>query len=298
MQPEWRFLFEKRTAMSYKLIVLIASGESADEQVFDAAARLAKLQQGHVRVIPVYADPAADLVHYGVAMHKTSKEAAVAWMRESDREIQNRIELLARAAATKHGLAFGDGLGPSITVDQRDLDPASALGEASVLADIVVVGGHCARVLNFSALFAQTLLTSRTPVFVVKKGEPDFDRVAVAWDGSNQAGRAAKAALPMLHTAEEIIVLQHPDDLHDLTTGSDPVALVSFLARHGLSNVRIEAVRGGDVSAALMAGARAAGCGLLVAGGYGRPRFLELVLGGTTRALVDAEGPPHLILAH
>jgi nucleotide-binding universal stress UspA family protein len=220
-------------------------------------------------------------------------------MRESDREIQGRIERFAREAATKHGLAYGDGPGLSIAVDQRDLDPALALAEASVLADIVVIGGDCARdFLNFSALFAQTLLTSRTPVFVVKQGGLDFDRVAVAWDGSNQAGRAAKAALPALHTAKQIVVLQHPSDVKDLTLASDPAMFVSYLARHGLTNVRVETVKGDDVAAALVAGARAADCGLLVAGGYGRPRFLELVLGGTTRALVDVEARPHLVLAH
>jgi nucleotide-binding universal stress UspA family protein len=285
--------------MSYKLIVLIASGESEDGQVFDAAARLAKLQQGQVRVIPVYPDPAADLVYYGVSLHKANKEAAAARMRESEREIQAGIERFAREAASKHGLAYGDQSGLSIVVDQRDLDPAVALAEAAVLADVVVIGGGCARdFLNFSALFAQTLLTSRTPVFVAKKGGFDFDRVAIAWDGSNQAGRAVKAALPVLHTAKEIIVLQHPRDLKDLTLASDPATLVSYLARHGLTNVRVETVQGDEVAAALMAGARSTDCGLLIAGGYGRPRFLELVLGGTTRALVNAEGRPHLILAH
>ena len=285
--------------MSYKLIVLVASGEGDDAQAFDAAAHLAKLQQGHVRVIPVYPDPAADLVYYGVLLHKATKEAATARMRESDREIQVRLDRLARDAATRHGLTYGEDAGFSIAVDQRELTPAVALAEAAVLADLVVISGDCARdFLNFSALFAQTLLTSRAPVFVVKKGALDFGRVAIAWDGSNQAGHAVKAALPMLHTATEVIVLQHTADLKNLTIASDPAVLVSYLARHGLTKVRSQNVRGDDVAAALMAGARLADCGLLVAGGYGRARFLELALGGTTRALVNAEYPPHLILAH
>lgn len=285
--------------MSYKLIVLVASGESEDAQVFDAAANLAKLQEGHVRVVPVYSDPAADLVYYGVVMHKASKQAALSRMRDSERETQARLDRLAREAAVRHGLRYGDGPGLSISVDQRDLDPAVALAEASVLADVVVIGARSARdSLNFSALFAQTLLTSRTPVFVVKDGALNFERVAVAWDGSNQAGRSIKAALPVLHTAKEIVVCQHPTDLKDVTLASDPSTLISYLALHRLTNVRVETVKGGDVAMALLAGAREADCGLLVAGGYGRPRFLELVLGGTTRALVDAGGRPHLILAH
>jgi nucleotide-binding universal stress UspA family protein len=285
--------------MSYKQIVLIASGEAEDAQSFDAAAHLAKLQQGHVRVIPVYPDPAADLVYYGVVMHKASKDTAMARMRESDREIRESLDRHAREAAARHGLHSGEGPGLSIALDRRDLDPALALAQAAVLADVVVIGARCARdFLTFSALFAQTLLTSRTPVFVVKDGALEFERVAIAWDGSSQAGRAVKAALPVLHTAKDIVICQHPSDLKDLSLASDPAALASYLALHGLTNVRNETVKGDDVAAALMAGARRADCGLLVAGGYGRPRFLELALGGTTRALVNAEGRPHLILAH
>jgi nucleotide-binding universal stress UspA family protein len=35
-----------------------------------------------------------------------------------------------------------------------------------------------------------------------------------------------------------------------------------------------------------------------VSGAYGRPRLYEMVLGGTTRSLVQAEQAPHLLLAH
>jgi hypothetical protein len=35
-----------------------------------------------------------------------------------------------------------------------------------------------------------------------------------------------------------------------------------------------------------------------VAGGYGRPRLFELVLGGTSRALVAAAEAPHILFAH
>jgi len=52
------------------------------------------------------------------------------------------------------------------------------------------------------------------------------------------------------------------------------------------------------VSRSLLAAARDDGCELLVAGGYGRPRLYELVLGGATRGFVNAEGLPHILLAH
>lgn len=285
--------------MSYKLIVLVASGESDDAHVFDAAAHLAKLNQGHVRVIPVYADPAADLVYYGVAMHKAT-EAAIERIRDGERATQERLSALARDAAARHGLALNSGgPGPSIGVAQREFGPAAALADAAVLADVVVIGARCARdVLTFGALFAETLLTARVPVFLVKNGPLQFDRAAIAWDGSNQAGRAVKAALPILHTAKEILLLQHSSGLERASDVAKPQALIHYLDYHGLANVRVQPIGGDDVAMALLAAAREADCGVLIAGGYGRPRLFELVLGGATRTLVDAAGRPHLLVAH
>lgn len=295
-----RFLSQQEERlMSYKLIVLIASGQSEDAQVFDAAAKLATLQGGHVRVIPVYPDPAADLVYYGVVMHKASKEAAAARMRESDREVQSGLERLARETAARHGLRYGDGHGLSMSLDQRDLDPALALAEAAVLADLVVIGAHCARDFpNLSALFAQTLLVNRAPVLVVKEGALNFDSAAIAWDGSREAAGAVKAALPILHIAKQILVLQERSELWNTGAAAQPQTVIDYLAQHGLTNAHLKSVRSDDVAAALLSGARDNNCGLLVAGGYGRPRFVELVLGGTTRSLVNADGRPHLLLAH
>jgi nucleotide-binding universal stress UspA family protein len=267
--------------------------------VFDAAAKLASLQQGHVRIVPAFPDPAADLVYYGAVMHRASKEAA-ARVREGEREAQAKIERLAEATAAKHGLRIGTTVdGPSIAVDKRELGPAVALAQATVLADLVVFGASSAREFrSLGALFADTLLTRRAPIFLVKDGALDLERAAVAWDGSAQAGRAVKAALPMLHAAKEIFVFQHPHDIEDVDAETDPEMLAAYLARHGLTNVSPRRIGGDNVAQALLAACRETDCGFLVAGGYGRPRLYELVLGGTTRSLVNASGRPHLVFAH
>jgi nucleotide-binding universal stress UspA family protein len=290
---------DEETPMAYKSIVLVASGERDDAHVFDAAAQLAKLNQGHVRVIPVYPDPAADLVYYGVAMRKAN-EAVSARIREAERETQERLTALAREAAERHELALNSGgQGPSIAVDQREFGPAAALADASVLADVVVIGARCARdFLTFGALFADTLLTARVPVFLVKEGALQFDRAAVAWDGSAQAARAVKAALPILHTAKKILLLQHPSGIESSSAAAKPQTLIHYLDYHGLTNARVQPIGGDDVAMAVLEAARDADCGILIAGGYGRPRLFELVLGGATRTLVDAVGRPHLLLAH
>jgi nucleotide-binding universal stress UspA family protein len=95
------------------------------------------------------------------------------------------------------------------------------------------------------------------------------------------------------------VVLQHDDDLvGDERIASKPERLIAYLARHGVGRVRIVPVSGDDVASSLLAGAREGNCDVLIAGAYGRLRLNELVLGGTTHSLVNAEGGPHILLAH
>ncbi|WP_427306556.1 universal stress protein [Cupriavidus sp. H39] len=64
--------------------------------------------------------------------------------------------------------------------------------------------------------------------------------------------------------------------------------LVAWLASHGVgASVRTGE---GDPDLVLPKLARAAQADLLIAGGYGRSRLREMMLGGTTRALLRQQG--------
>ena len=103
---------------------------------------------------------------------------------------------------------------------------------------------------------------------------------AIAWDGSSQAGRAARAAMPLLAAAEEVVIVQNVSDLGDESKAAAGDAFATYLARHGVKRVRRLGVEGDNVAQSLLRGAHEARCSLLVAGAYGRPRLYELALGG------------------
>jgi nucleotide-binding universal stress UspA family protein len=108
-----------------------------------------------------------------------------------------------------------------------------------------------------------------------------------------------RAALPLLAQVGQTVILQHEEDLSaEERPAARPERLIGYLARHGVGRVRAVTVKGDDVAKALLGAARAEGCDLLIAGAYGRPRLYELMLGGATRSLVNAEGAPHILLAH
>jgi nucleotide-binding universal stress UspA family protein len=280
-----------------KSLVAVASGTPDDRIALECAAAIAAKQGGHIEVLPVFPDPAADLIYYGATL---SRVEAVARDRlaQAEREAQGSIEVMAREIANAHGLNRQERA-PSIDVAGRSLAPAVALAEAALLSDLVVFSGAALRdSVSLSNLFAETLLTTRAPVLVAKATPLDVSAIALAWDGSAEAARAVKAAVPLLHGAARLLVISNIDDGRG---GAETIAtprLEQYLRRRGLAALEYRSVEGADVAHTLLQAARDSGCGLLVAGGYGRPRLFELVLGGTTRRFVRAEGVPSLLLAH
>lgn len=286
--------------MSYKSIVAVASGQKDDAMLLAAAAKLAARCSAHVRIIPGFPDPAADLVYFGAVLNRAS-EAVMERVRSGEREEQSQLEQRAKEAAAREGVRFeACGVGACVYVEERALLPAIAIAEAAVLADLVVFAAQPARdVYGLAAPFAETLLEARAPVLLVNDDQLGFGAIAIAWDGSAQAGRAVRAAMPLLQLAEEVVIMQNSADLSEQTrAAASPEVLLAHLSRYGVSRTRSVAVGGDNVAKALLRGAHEQRCGLLVAGAYGRSRLYELALGGTTRALVNAQDRLHLLLAH
>ena len=121
---------------------------------------------------------------------------------------------------------------------------------------------------------------------------------AIAWDGSPQAGRAVKAALPLLAMASEIHVIQCVTGLDRDATDPDIDSLNAYLKLHGVGEGVSVLVEGHDEGAALIAAAQGRSATLLVAGAWGHSRLREAVFGGATRAFLRSKSGPNLLLTH
>jgi nucleotide-binding universal stress UspA family protein len=120
--------------------------------------------------------------------------------------------------------------------------------------------------------------------------------VLIAWNGSAEATRAVKAALPLLRAACSVRVLNgEREGLAGLTPPSLP--LREWLVRHGVNaqwhpfDTRV------DIGRQLLEQAAAMECDLLVMGAWGRSRISELVLGGATRHVLEKAQIP-VLMAH
>lgn len=180
-----------------------------------------------------------------------------------------------------------------------------AVAQVARFSDLVVTArpygpshGQLAPMVAEALLFG-----SGVPVLVVPDkvrtewGRP-FRRICLAWNESDEAMRAARAALPFLRAAQEVdVALIRP--LPQAQEGEGPAtALLRWLDRHDV-NARVAVLdRNGRRKADVLAGfAAERGSEALVMGAYGHSRLREALLGGTTRDILT-EVPLPLLMAH
>ena len=130
---------------------------------------------------------------------------------------------------------------------------------------------------------------------------PVGQRVIVGWDGGRESARAVSDALPLLCRADEVqvaVIGTEAPGLRGAGTDLPGADVAAYLARHG---VRVTATHQGSVDIpvadALLSAAADADADLLVMGAYGRSRFREMVMGGTTRRILGEMTLP-VLLSH
>ena len=286
--------------MSLKHMIAVATGGDGDGEALRLSSSLASQHDGMVDVLPVYPDAAMDMIALGMTLGASLSPAAVKELAAAERELKSRIEDTARVAANDADVVFGVGEGaPRMAVMRRGLRPPLAVSRHAPLADLVVFGqGHLDHGVG-REVFGQCLLGDRAPVLIARR-EPESlsGPAAIAWDGSPQAGRAVKAALPLLAMASEIHVVQCVTGLDREVSDPDVDLLNTYLRLHGVGEGVVTLVEGDDEGAALIAAAKSRMATLLVAGAWGHSRLREAVFGGATRAFLRCADGPNLLLAH
>lgn len=148
--------------------------------------------------------------------------------------------------------------------------------------------GH--RVLQSITLEA-LLFGAQVPVMIVPDNMtqlPEFNRITFAWNESDEALNAARAALPLLRQASQvdIVVVDPPAQSAERSEPGGQVSL--WLARHGVKcEVSILSKSLPRISDVLMRFAAEHGSDLLLMGAYGHSRFREALLGGVTRDVLE-----------
>lgn len=183
--------------------------------------------------------------------------------------------------------------------DGRALEP---LLQRSALSDVVVVGSREPASKASSLLARQLAVSSAAPILMVPEHANGLNcggTAVVAWNGSGEASRALRAAVPLLAKAKSVVLASVAGEL-DADTSADLPVLdgAEYLSRHGIACELIEFPIGqGTVADVLADAAARREAAYLVMGAYGRSRLVETVMGGVTRDFF-AEPPLPIFTSH
>jgi nucleotide-binding universal stress UspA family protein len=213
------------------------------------------------------------------------------------REAANLAEALFREE-TKHAgstttAAWGCAAG----------DMEETIAERARFADLLVLGQFDTEnppTISAFLLPAKVVFGAAAPVLAVPNSGSFSDvgkHALIGWDGSREAARAIRDAMPLLQVAEHVsVVVIDPLRQGHMHEGTHTSELVAFLGRQGVvataKEITLEVHR---VTNDLLEHASRVGADLLVMGAYGHSRLLEFVLGGTTSDVLEKTTIPVLM---
>lgn len=208
------------------------------------------------------------------------------------------IGLAAKAAEPEVGAAEAFSVFASVmrragvaSFEERliDGDPADGIATACRYGDLAILGRRDSDAPDAAAHAAfceYVMMNASCPVLIAGTaahhgGMPR--RGLIAWNKSDRAARALRAALPLLRQAVDVRVamVNTPAD-----SETEP-ALRIYLARHGINAQVVQLTVDVDPGHALLSLAATLGSELLVAGFHAHPQFDDVLHRGVTRTLLQ-----------
>jgi nucleotide-binding universal stress UspA family protein len=182
-------------------------------------------------------------------------------------------------------------------------DMDEMIAERARFADLLMLGQFDTenpRTISAFLLPAKVVFGAAAPILVIPNSGSFSDvgrHALIAWDGSREAARAIRDAMPLLQAAKRVSVLaldpRRQDHIHG---GANAPELVAHLDRHGVAAEATEiASEAHGVTTTLLEHATRLGADLLVMGAYGHSRIWEFIVGGTTQELLERTTIPVLM---
>lgn len=276
--------------MGYHSILTVWEDTDAGRAAFDAAIELTRREAGHLDVLCLGVNRAPS-GFYGADMSFEMSNQLYG---------QSREEAAANAAAAK---AAAEPSGVSFSTRTGSVKPpemGAIMRRAGWFQDLIVVARPFGEEDVAEPVLDAALFETLAPVLIAPAGgtAPSGGPVLVAWNGSPEAMRATRAALPLLKAAKTVEVALIDPERHAAGEADPGSEIGAMLARHGVAvEVNILAQTGASVAETMLQRATDIGAEMLVMGGYGHSRFRERLVGGATRDMLKSATLP-VLMAH
>ena len=268
--------------MTYRTILVELRDEPASDARVRTASSLARRFGAELVGIHVATLPTMPAGLGGVSAYVDAE--VIEAQRQANKAVQERVQ---RAFDQARDPAI-----PGLMLLLEDLY-GTALAEAARTVDLTILGPARAEGESLVSLppADEVLIHAGGPVIILPPGPANLppSRVVLGWNGSRQAARALKDALPLLAVAQEAVVLTLGED--------EPASLeaaAAMLGRHGVK-ARVERrPEQGATGRQLLSVAGELGADLLVMGAYSHSRLREAIFGGATHDVLDEARLPVL----
>lgn len=183
-------------------------------------------------------------------------------------------------------------------VEDAPADAATTVATAARLYDLTVVLQPDVEGDSFdNTVPREVLIGAGGPVLFVPyifHGAFRPKRIGICWDGSRLAARALRDARPFLARADAVVAIAINEE--NMPPEASAENLAKHLARAGLpiKLVELPAARA-EIQPTILSLTADENLDMLVMGGYGHSRLQEGILGGVTRAMLQAMTVPTLM---
>ncbi|MCA3694581.1 universal stress protein [Aquidulcibacter sp.] len=278
--------------MTQAEILVPLRGDASDLDLLQQGLALADVVDAKVASVFAQLDPTELMAWSADGAFATTSASLIQSARDGNDQAWSEVKSRVDALASGH---------PGLTVERVIGLQDRLLARRAALSDVVLFACETARgKTTISPVFEALMMDAHAPIFIPRSSMSQLTGTAlIAWDGSVEAGRAAKAALPLLRKAGKVIIIQSVGALDDEGKHlSDPTRLQDWLSRQGIK-AQVDLLDASkDAATEILKACTAHGAGLLVAGAYGHSRAREFVFGGVTRTLLKTTSTPSLLLCH
>ncbi len=279
--------------MAYKTLFSVLTDPDLVEPVLEKGIALANAHDAHLDVLCLGVDRTQTGYYYAGANAMVLQET-ITRAHEEAKEVEDKVkQRLGNSNIrwnTETGVAQLADIGRHVAAHAR-------------FADLAVLPQPYGenRGAELEPIVEAAMFDGKVPALVLPTDGSvvtDPQRVIIAWNESNEAMAAVRAALPILQAAEAVRVVVIDPPTHG-PNRSDPGGLLSqFLARHGIrAEIDVLSKTLPRISDVILRHATDTGTDLVVMGAYGHSRFREAIMGGATRDMLEKAQLP-VFMAH
>ena len=277
--------------MNFKTLLTVVSVAQSDDDLKTAIAVCSEID-AQLSVIVVAVASLPPIGDYPIG-------TADIWVKER----QNDLEALAKRVDEVELVVKDANISATVISEYPEAARLGhVIGRHARYTDATIIGSSLLRndLLKTTVVDGALFESGRSVLIVPNGAKPTLrpKSVLLAWNSRLECARAAREALDIMASAEEVHVTLVDPDTSSIENGPEPGADIgSYLAHHGIKVYVDRLPSGGhSIAGVLKQHATDVSADLIVMGGYGHSRTREWIFGGVTRSMIDDPSLPVLMV--